>query len=145
MKQSTKLEPIANIRKQQEHNAGRMHGEAIREAQQQQNQLDELINYRTEYIKGFQSLGKSGLSAIQVQEYRLFINRLDDAILQQQQFVMNGQHKCEASQREWLNKRTKSEIINKVVESRQQAESLQQSQSEQKDLEDRPYKKFEGG
>jgi flagellar FliJ protein len=144
MKQSTKLQPIANIRKQQEENAGRLHGEAIREAEQQQSQLDELMKYRAEYINGFESVGKSGLSAIQAQEYRLFINRLDEAIAQQKLFVENGKSRCEASQQEWLDKRSKSKIINKVVEKRQHAERLQKVMSEQKELEDRPYKKFDG-
>jgi flagellar FliJ protein len=144
MKQSTKLQPIANIRKQQEQNAGRLHGEAIREAEQQQSQLDELMKYRVEYINGFESVGKSGLSAIQAQEYRLFINRLDEAIAQQKLFVENGKSRCEASQQEWLDKRSKSKIINKVVEKRQHAERLQKVMSEQKELEDRPYKKFDG-
>jgi len=144
MKQSTKLQPIAKIRKQQEDNAGRLHGEAIREAEQQKNQLDELINYRDEYIKGFESAGKMGLTAIQAQEYRLFINRLDEAITQQRQFVENGKNKCEASHQEWLQKRSKRKIIDKVVENRQQAEYLHQEQAEQKELEDRPHTKRNG-
>ncbi len=144
MKQSTKLQPIANIRKQQEHNAGRLHGEALQEREQKKKQLDELMNYRDEYIKGFESVGKSGLSAIQAQEYRLFINRLDEAIAQQRQFVENEQNKCEASQQEWLHKRSKSKIINKVVENRQQLEHLQKEQAEQKELENRPQTKFDG-
>ena len=144
MKQSTKLQPIANIRKQQEHNAGRLHGEARQEMERQQKQLDELMNYREEYIKGFESVGKSGLSAIQAQEYRLFINRLDEAIMQQRQFVESEKNKCEASHQEWLHKRSKSKIINKVVENRQELEHLQKEQAEQKELENRPHTKFDG-
>ncbi len=143
MKQSTRLQPVENIRKQQEDNAGRLHGAAIKEANQQQNQLDELIRYREEYVKGFESMGQSGLSAIQAQEYRLFINRLDEAISQQQQFVATGKSRCEASQQEWLDKRSKRKVISKVVEKRQSAEQLQQKQREQKELEDRPFNKFD--
>ena len=144
MKQSTKLQPIANIRKQQEHNAGRLHGEARQEMERQQKQLDELMSYREEYIKGFESVGKSGLSAIQAQEYRLFINRLDEAIMQQRQFVESEKNKCEVSHQEWLHKRSKSKIINKVVENRQELEHLQKEQAEQKELENRPHTKFDG-
>ena len=143
MKQSTRLQPVENIRKQQEDNAGRVHGDAIKEAKQQQNQLDELIRYREEYVKGFESMGKSGLSAIQAQEYRLFINRLDEAIIQQRQFVEAGKVRCEASHQEWLNKRSKRKVISKVVEKRQSTEQLRQKQREQKELDDRPFKKFD--
>lgn len=144
MKQSTRLQPVENIRKQQEDNAGRIHGDAIKEAKQQQKQLDELMRYREEYAKGFEAMGKSGLSAIQAQEYRLFINRLDDAIIQQQQFVETGKTRCEASQQEWMDKRSKRKMISKVVEKRQSTEQLQEKKREQKELEDRPHKSFDG-
>lgn len=145
MKHSTKLEPVENIRKQQEDKAGRLHGEAIMESRQQQKQLDELLQYREEYIKGFEARGKSGLSAMQAQEYRLFISRLDDAINQQRQFVESGKNKCELSQQEWMDKRSKRKVISKVVEKRKSQEQLNQIQSEQKELEDRPQtNKFDG-
>ena len=140
MNKSEKLQPIANIRKQQEQNAGRLHGESIKQAEQQENQLNELITYRDQYSKAFQSMGESGLTAIQMQEYRLFIHRLDEAITQQKQLVMNGQSRCEASQKEWLKKRCKSKMIDKVVENRQRTEKQKQERSEQKELEDRPYR-----
>ena len=143
MKASTKLEPIANIRKQQEQNAGRSHGEALRHAELQQKQLNELVNYRNEYIKGFQETGKSGMSAIKIQEYHLFIKRLDDAIAQQKQQVANGQLTCESSQQEWMDKRTKSKIIDKVVENRQDAENLKRQQNEQREIDAHPFRKSE--
>lgn len=142
MTKSEKLQPIAKIRKQQELNAGRLHGESIRQAEKQQKQLDELISYREQYSKSFLSASESGLSAIQMQEYRIFISRLDDAIAQQQQYVTNDQNKCEISQREWLDKRSKCKMIDKIVETRQHAEHQEKEKTEQRELEDRPHKVF---
>ena len=143
MNRSERLQPISRIRKQQERNAGRLHGEAIRQSQQQKKQLDELINYRDQYSETFQLAGASGLSAVQLLEYRLFINRLDDAIMQQKQQVVTGQDQCDASQKEWMEKRNSSKMINKVVEKRQLAEHRSQEKREQKELEDRPHKIFD--
>lgn len=142
MDRTSKLQPIAKIRKQQEDNAGRVHGESLRQVQQQQQQLDELIDYREQYASDFQAASKSGLSAVQMQEYRLFISRLDDAIMQQQQHVLNGQNRCETSKQDWLQKRSKRKMINKVVESRQQAEAQRKQKREQKEQEDRPHTGF---
>jgi flagellar FliJ protein len=142
MTRSEKLQPIAKIRKQQERNAGRLHGETIRQAEQQQKQLNELIGYREQYSKAFQAASESGLTVIQLQEYKLFIHRLDDAIMQQKQLVNNGQNECEVSQKEWMNKRNRSKMIDKVVENRQQVEHLEMKKREQKELEDRPHKTF---
>lgn len=142
MTKSEKLQPIAKIRKQQELNAGRLHGESIKQAEKQQKQLDELVSYRDQYEKSFLSASQSGLSVVQMQEYRLFINRLDEAIKQQKQFVNNDQDKCEISQKEWMNKRSKCKMIDKVVENRQLTEHQAKEKTEQRELEDSPHKVF---
>lgn len=142
MSRTNRLQPIAKISRQHERNAARLHGDVIRQADQQQKQLDELISYRNQYLKAFQSAGKSGISAIQMRDYRLFINRLDEAITQQQQSVTNGQQECEVSQENWMDKRNQSKMINKVVENRQQLEHQQREKREQRELEDRPHKAF---
>lgn len=142
MNRSTKLEPIAKINKQQERNAGRQHGETIRQSELQQKQLDELIIYRNHYAKSFQSASKAGLSVVQMQEYNLFIKRLDDAITMQKQQVNIGQNQCESSQKEWMNKRNKCQMIDKVIESRQQVEQQETKKREQKEQENLPHKIF---
>lgn len=139
MNRSTKLQPVARIRKQQERNAARLHGDTIQQAEQQQKQLNELISYRDQYLKSFQSACESGLSAVQMQEYRFFINRLDAAIGQQQQSVANGQIKREISREKWVDKRGRSKMINKVIENRKQEENKIKEKREQRELEDRPH------
>jgi len=139
MNNSAKLQPIAKVRKQQERNAGRQHGDTLRLLEQQQRQLEELITYRMQYEKTFQLACQKGLSAIQMQEYKLFICRLDEAIMQQQKRLSEVQNTCETSRKEWLSTRNKSKMLNKVVESRQQSERLQRDKREQREIEDRPH------
>ena len=142
MNRSTKLQPIAKINKQQERNAGRVHGETIRQAELQQKQLDELIDYRNHYSKAFKSASEAGLSVVQMQEYKLFINRLDDAISQQKQQVHNGQSQCKTSEKDWMNKRSQCQRIDKVIENRQQVEKQEMKKREQREQENRPHKSF---
>jgi len=138
MKSSKKLQPIANLAKQNERGAARDHGNVLRELQQQENQLNELINYRNQYIDSFNTAGASGISAIQFQDYTLFLHRLDDAIKQQQQMVTNGQATCDQSKSKWLDKRSKSKMVNKVVEKRQKIEIKDKEKREQRELESQP-------
>jgi flagellar FliJ protein len=140
MSRHTKLQPIANIRKQQERNAGRLHGDTVRHAKQQQQQLKELISYRNQYEKAFQEASASGLSSIRMQEYKIFMNRLDEAINQQKQHVNNGRQQCETSQKEWMSRRSKSKVIDTVITNRQHEERKRIEKREQKELEDHPYK-----
>lgn len=136
MKRSTKLQPVAKIRKQQEKNAARQHGDSLRQAELQQKQLDELVSYRDQYLQSFQSAAETGLSAVQMRDYRLFISRLDAAIEQQRQLVAHGQEKCEISHDKWIDKRSRSKIIDKVIEGRQQQERQVMEKREQRELDD---------
>ncbi len=140
MSSSKKLQPVANLAKLNERSAAKQHGSVMRELQKQENQLNELINYRNQYLDAFKTASEAGLSAIQMQDYRIFLQRLDDAIGQQQQNVNNGRQNTQASQTKWMDTRNKSKMINKVVENRQQLENQQVEKREQRELEDRPHK-----
>lgn len=140
MRSSKKLHPVANLAKLKERSAAKLHGSVLRELQKQENQLSELINYRKQYLSAFKAAGESGLSAIQMQDYRIFLQRLDDAIGQQQQNVNNGRQNTQDSQTKWMDTRNQSKMINKVVENRQQLENQQVEKREQRELEDRPHK-----
>jgi flagellar FliJ protein len=138
MRRSKKLQPVANLAKLNERSAAKLHGSVLRELQKQETQLDELINYRNQYLTAFKTAGESGLSAIQMQDYRIFLQRLDDAIQQQQQNVINGRQNIKSSQAKWTDTRNRSDMINKIVENRQQLENQQVEKREQRELEDRP-------
>ena len=138
MRRSKKLQPVANLAKINERSAAKLHGSVLRELQKQETQLDELINYRDQYLNAFKTASEAGLSAIQMQDYRIFLQRLDDAIQQQQQNVINGRQNTQSSQEKWTDTRNRSDMINKVVENRQQLENQQVEKREQRELEDRP-------
>lgn len=142
MTRTTRLQPIAKITKHDERNAARLHGDTVKQAEQQQNQLSELINYREQYLQNFQAAVKSGLAAVQMQDYRLFIKRLDDAIAQQKISVNNGQQQCEVSREKWSDKRNRNKIMNKAIENSERAEHDASEKRERRELEDRPHKTF---
>lgn len=139
MARSKKLQPVADLAKQNENTAARNHGSVLRELQQHENQLNELLNYREQYLTALQTAGQTGLSAIQLQDYRLFLKRLDDAIKQQQQNVNNERQNCESSQNQWMDKRNRSKMINKVVKNRKKVEDQDLDKREQREQDDRPH------
>ena len=139
MKKSTKLQPVAKISKQHEKHAARLHGDSLRQAELQQKQLDELVLYRDQYLKAYQSAAESGLNAVQMRDYRLFINRLDAAIEQQRRIVAQGLKHCEISHDNWIDKRSKSKMIDKVIEGRERQEREMAEKREQRALDDLPH------
>lgn len=138
MRSSRRLQPVANLAKQSERSAARQHGDVLREFQQQQQQLEELIKYRNQYVEQFQQAGKAGLSIVQVRDYQLFLSRLDQAIAQQRQLVQQHQAVSQQTQANWMDKRGKSKMLDKVVENRELAEKQTLEKREQRELEDRP-------
>ena len=138
MKRSRRLYPVARFAHQQERDAARTLGDSLRQADQQQKQLDDLINYRDQYVAGFQAAGKEGLTAVQLRDYQLFLSRLDSAITQQQKILEDSRRHCELSQTAWQDRHGHSKMIDKVVEDREQAEHRQQERQEQREQDDRP-------
>ncbi|HHO59936.1 MAG TPA: flagellar export protein FliJ [Thiotrichales bacterium] len=137
MKTEQRLQPVAKIARSQERSAARVMGEMLRQAEEQQTQLELLISYRDEYFQNFSNAGQAGLSAVQLQDYQVFLHRLDTAIAQQRQQVEQSRQSCEQSKTYWRGSHNHSEMINKVVENRrQQAQQLKDSR-EQRELDDR--------
>ena len=138
MKSSRRLGPVAKLAKQRERNAASHLGDSLRQADLQQKQMDDLINYRDEYVAGFKAACKAGLSSVQLRDYQVFLSRLDSAILQQQQKLVASRQNCQQSQAKWQDEHGHSKMIDKAVEKRRQAENRRQDELEQREQDDRP-------
>lgn len=139
MKTSQTLAPVVKVARHRERDAARQMGDRMRHFDQQKNQLQELVNYRKEYANSFIDATRTGLSAVQLREYQLFLGRLDIAIEQQKEQLENSRKNCEASQQQWRGADGRHKMINKVVKKRTQAEGLQQQDKEQRETDDRPH------
>jgi len=142
MKQAQRLQPVVKIAATQERNAAKVMGEMLRQAQEQQTQLEMLMNYRAEYFENFSVAGKAGLSAIQMQDYQVFLKRLDNAIAQQRQQLEQSRQSCEQSQNYWKGKRNHSEMMHKVMAQRNQQSQQLKNSREQKEMDDRSAMSF---
>ena len=138
MKNSRRLQPVARFAHQLERNAARQLGDDLRQAEQLQKKLDDLIEYREQYVAGFKAAGAEGLSVVQLRDYQLFLRRLDSAIMQQRQQLLASRQQCQSSQNEWHNRHDRSKMIDKVVENRRLAEGRKMDQQEQREQDDRP-------
>lgn len=145
MKRSQKLLPVVKVAEQREHNAAREFGDSLRQLEQQQKQLDNLVAYRANYAEHYLSATKTGLSAVQMRDYQVFLGRLDEAIKQQQQIVLGGVQDRDISQSNWQGAAGHSKMINNVVEKRQQSEKQQLDRKEQRELDESALsKRFNG-
>ncbi len=131
------LQPVAKVAKANERNAARQMGETMRRANEQKAQLETLVGYREEYYKHYAAASRQGLSARQLQEYQVFLQRLDAAIAEQRQQVDQALRQCEQSRSQWQGRHNHSRMIDKVVERRNQVRQQTLERNLQKELDDR--------
>ncbi|MDP3335136.1 MAG: flagellar FliJ family protein, partial [Methylococcaceae bacterium] len=85
MKKSERLKTVADIKASQANKAMETWGLAQRKYSDLLKQVDGLKVYRSEYQNNFNRLGGGGVKVAQLLEYRSFIEKLDKAILGQEQ------------------------------------------------------------
>lgn len=133
MTRSKRMKPVVKVAEGREQAAARVMGEAQRRLSEQEQKLEELISYRAQYTEQFQISGGAGLGAARLQDYRVFLSRLNQAIEQQHQRIEHCQQDCERQRSHWMATRTRSQALDKVVERYQREERRADDRREQRD------------
>jgi flagellar FliJ protein len=127
-----------------QHLAQNREQEAVRELGASQQNLDaqrarllELCAYRDQYAKGFEASGGAGMDAVRVQEYRVFLARLNTAIQQQEAVIARCCESHRQTREQWIETHKHSQAIDKVVERYRDQERTQEERREQKELDER--------
>ncbi|RLW66638.1 MAG: flagellar export protein FliJ, partial [gamma proteobacterium symbiont of Stewartia floridana] len=87
MSPSKRLKPVQRFAHSKEQNAARSMGQARKNLEQEEAKLKQLKQYHQEYLERFEQMAREGMTSTQLQEYRTFLAKLDEAINQQQQVV----------------------------------------------------------
>ncbi len=137
MKKSQRIKTIVDIKATQEKNAlealGLIQGKWVN----MQAQVDGLRNYRREYQDKFNLLGGGGVNISQLLEFRSFIDKLDKAILGQQQVLSSIEVELANKRKIWEELHHKTQSLQKVCDSAKQAENKQEAKREQLEQDER--------
>ncbi len=137
MEKSKRIEPIVNLAKNSERDAVKALGEALQALNSQLERRDQLIAYKAEYAERLSSSGSLGINAQHLNEYREFIDKLGQAIEQQDQIVSLARNTLEEKKRFWFAKRGRSKALDTVLDRYLENEQNQLDKIEQKELDDR--------
>lgn len=137
MTRSKRLNPVVKVAEHREKDAARLLGQSQQRLEQQRARLRELIGYREEYHLKYQQTCGRGIDVKQLQEFRMFLARLNDAIAQQQKTVVQVERDVERCRAGWLRTRTRSQALDKVRERYQHVEREEADRREQADLDER--------
>lgn len=131
MARAQKLIPVIDMARRETEKAQLQLAEANRLLHQEQQQLQDLQQYRQDYLQRFRSADPQAMPARKALELRGFLVQLDQAIQLQEtqvrQFFTQSQHK----QHTWLQARSKQQAMESLMERYQQQDLQQQQRREQ--------------
>jgi len=133
MSPSKRMQPVAQHARKSADEAARHVAECQRRLEDKQAKIDELLSYRDDYAHGLREKGRSGINAAQVNDYNLFMMRLNKAIDQQLVVLENTRKDLESSKQNWLDKQQRARALDTVVSRYERHERHQQSRREQQE------------
>ncbi|EGW20508.1 flagellar export protein FliJ [Methylobacter tundripaludum] len=137
MKKSQRIKTIVEIKANQEKNALEVLGGIQRQLQSMQAQVEGLRNYRKEYQDRFDQLGAKGVNVAQLLEFRSFIDKLDKAIMGQEQILSSIEAEVIAKRKIWEELHHKTQSLQKVCDSALVVEMKQEAKREQQEQDER--------
>lgn len=137
MTRSKRMQPVKRVAQNREQNAVQKLGQSQQNLDAQRARLEELRAYRDQYARDFELSGGSGLDATRIQDYRAFLNRLGEAIRQQETLIEQCCSQHEQTRQQWIETRTHSQAIDKVVSRYRREEHRQQDLKEQREQDER--------
>lgn len=137
MTRSKRMQPVQRVAQGREEDAVRKLGQSQQYLDAQKAKLEELRAYRDQYALDFEASAGSGLDALRIQDYRTFLNRLGDAIRQQEALIQQCIAHHEHTRKAWVESRSHSQAIDKVVDRYQVEERRQRDHKEQQEQDER--------
>jgi flagellar FliJ protein len=131
------MQPVQRVAHNREQTAVQKLGQSQQYLDAQRARLQELVAYRTQYARDFEASSAAGLDSKRIQDYRVFLYRLDEAIRQQEAFTAQCEAQHEQTRQHWVASRSHSQAIDKVVQRYAREEDDRQQRREQREQDER--------
>ena len=136
MSRSKRMEPVKQLRQQQEIKAAGNLSQAQQRYQEARQRLEELKVYKNEYLSEFSHKAQKGMSGSQLQHYKTFLGQIDNAINQQQQQTDKLNFELGEQRKSWQSKHAKTQAISRYQQKMQTQENQRLEAAQQKTTED---------
>jgi flagellar protein FliJ len=135
MMKSKRFEPIHEIASTSAKDLSRAMGEAQRKVADLERQLQQLQDYRDEYVRN-STQANGAMDAVKLQNYRSFLDRLGEALRQHTKSLVAARAEYENRRRQWSEKRVEAESLSRVVDRFRQEERHDADRREQREGDD---------
>jgi flagellar FliJ protein len=131
IKKSQRIKTIVEIKASQEKDTLEALGVSQRKLLAAQAQVESLRKYRQEYQDRFNQLGGTGVSVVQLLEFRSFMDKLDKAIAGQEHSLNECETDLMTKRKIWEGMHHRTQSLQKVCNSALAAELKQEVKLEQ--------------
>lgn len=142
MSQRFPLQSLLDLSQMRLDEATRRLGELISGEQQASQRLELLMQYRTEYQERFVTAAQNGLSPKEWQNFRSFLQKLDDAVNQANLMASQSKQRTAAGQKEWVSKRGKLKAFDTLSQRHQSRLNYAENRQEQKAADEHTAQRF---
>jgi flagellar protein FliJ len=129
---SDKLQPAVDQAQRRQKDALQRLAEQQQKLAHAEQQLEELKRYRQDY-----SLSDGGLTVSALLNRQQFVDRIDQAIVQQGQLIERLQRQMEAARQRWLQAHARENALDSVVERFRKQELQREQRLEQAEVDER--------
>lgn len=136
MSKSSTLDTLIELATDEAGKAAVQLGHSIRFATDAEQKLAMLIQYREEYGTRFQENLKTGLSAGDYRNYQHFIDKLDQAIADQQEIVHSARDRIDQDRSSWQSSEKKRASFDTLATRVQKAAQKKENRTEQKEMDE---------
>jgi flagellar FliJ protein len=126
------LQPLVHLAQQKNDAATRKLGQLNQQHQTAQDKLEALQQYRKDYQVKFQEAMQGGMEPADLRNFQDFINRLDQAIRQQQGVIEKAKNGVQTGRHELMDATRKMKSFDTLAQRHVDAERKLEAKSEQR-------------
>lgn len=131
MRPSQRMQPALELARERLRTAALKLADVQFRFDQKQQKLRELESYRDEYMQGLLRKSRDGLHVVQMKDYNLFLDRLNQAISQQHRMLEGVRMEMEQCARQWREEQIRVNALDKVIERKVHVERREAERQEQ--------------
>lgn len=136
MSRAKRLKPIAELAAHHEKEASKQLAANRERLAQQEQLLVELVDYHAEYTATDLMSHVATANPVRLQDYRLFLDRLEHAIVRQRELVARLREELDHSHTHWSERRSQRKALDNATERYARAEARDEQTREQHQLEE---------
>lgn len=137
MSPSKRFKPIQQLASDKERKAAAALGDALRVREEAERRLGELRQYHAEYMERFRATVAAGATAATFRDYQTFLDKLEQAIKEQQDVVNRAEAQCARSKDAWRDRHAHSKAMDNAVGRMKESERKAGEKKEQNEQDDR--------